>query len=494
MDQTVSACKYITTSCLNFMKVNDLIIKMVDDHYFDLQMMANYVFDIDNDTKPLSKENNFYTRIIDVQKQYDPKYPDMPLFTDENMIKLELIVKDILHKLSNNLITKSKYLSDIVSIEFFGSGAVSSTILLKVYQKVSENQVMPLIVKIIPFRYPEHYNYIPLDKTEANIFITQYIEAPGYALFLKEAWMYCFSKNELAKYTPTFTCIDDCYIIEGLPVSDIQSLSQIYDSYSKRRIEAGKSLPYKKWFNTLLDENSDLSVREAIFKAKYGCFEMQQIDGILEDISQKEGVFNLSMIFEYLYTKVVAAFIGKIIFTDDHFGNVAYSMVDYGRIYKIKCNGLQYKFYMPPGKMVQFIDLERYVFNYSPYDIYTNSALERIPEKDFQKMRREISFKKSEHLDEIKSSYTKNNYIFDKSLSSLLDGKVINEKSFSDPKEYKIMLQILTSSFIHDIKTFCQIMEINLPDYYLKPINGINSSEHYLDLDDRSLQVIKNVL
>ena len=59
-----------------------------------------------------------------------------------------------------------------------------------------------------------------------------------------------------------------------------------------------------------------------------------------------------------------------------------------------------------------------------------------------------------------------------------------------DPKEYEIMLQILTSPFIHDIKTFCQIMESNLPQKYLEPTTNTEIIEYYLDLDNNSLRVI----
>lgn len=479
----VEACEYKTQSCINFGKINNLIIKMVDDHYFDLQMYANFVFDIDNEKNELSTENNFYKRIIEVQNKYDPEYPNMPLFTKEHMIKLQNIVTNSLSIIKDNEITANQYLSNIVDMQFFGSGAASSAILLKARRHLSDDNYMSLIIKIIPFQLPYHYNYLPLSDKEKKEFIWTYIEAPSYALFLKEAWMYCFTKNELSKYTPTFTCISNCYIINGLPIKGLNELQQIYRPFAQKRISTGKKLPYKKWFNKLIDTNTDPNIKEAILSAKYGCFEMKQIEGTLEDISNEPGAFNLSIIFEYLYTKIVAAFIGRVIFTDDHFGNVAFNNVEYVRAYKIKCNGCNYNFYMPPGKMVQFIDLERYVFNFSRYDIYTNTALRSIPDIDFKD--------ENNHLNKIRDNYDKNNYIFDKSLTELL-GSSIGEKNFLDKSEYQIMLRILTSPFIQDIKTFCQIMEINLPEKYLSPPKSELVQKYYLDLDDNSLRIISN--
>ncbi len=137
--------------------------------------------------------------------------------------------------------------------------------------------------------------------------------------------------------------------------------------------------------------------------AEYGCFEMQQIDGTFDGIFDNKFKLNLSMIFEYLYTKVVAAYVGKIIFTDDHFGNIAYINVDYVRAYHLICNGCKYDFYMPSKKMVQFIDLERYIFNYTSYDIYTNTALKSIKLNDDGSL--------NDINDQIKNTYLKNNFI-----------------------------------------------------------------------------------
>lgn len=482
-------CSFKSETCLNFAKVNDLVIQMVNDYYFDLQMLANFVFDIDNDIEPLSDNNNFYSRIKQVQQKYKNEYPDMPLFTQQNMEKLYNNVRQILQKIDANNISTKKYLSNINKIEFFGSGALSSTILLKMYRRMPSNpdKIIPLIVKLIPFEYPQHYKYIQLKNIEKNKFITEYIESPGYALFIKEAWMYCFSKNELVKYTPTFTCIENCYIIDGLPVNNIKYLSEIYNVFKNKKISQGKNLPYKKWFDTLLNPKSSLQLRKDIFNSKYGCFEMRQIEGTLDDLTNIPQSYNLSLVFEYLYTKVVTAFIAKIIFTDDHLGNVAYITVDHARAYTIKCNGCNYLFVMPPGRMIQFIDLERYVFNYSRYDIYTNTALRNIPDYDFNSM------SNLNRVSTIRSSYTKNNYAFDKGIDTLLTNTSV-KNSFVNTTEYGIMTEILGSPFVHDIKTFCQIMEYNLPKKYLCRIPNVQTYEYMLDLDDDSLRVITNVV
>lgn len=477
-------CKYTYKSCITFGQINPYVIKLVLDHYFDLQMYANFVFEIDNDRANLSTTNNFLSKVKSVQQKYNPKYPSNPLFVPINMKNMTLLVHQILRIIAKDIVSANEYLNDVISLEFFGSGAASSAILLKVYKKAPDdpNAVLPFIVKLFPFQLIHHYSHLMFDDAQKQLFIQRYIEAPAYALFIKEAWMYCFSKNELSKYTPTFTCVGNCCIINGLPVPNLETLINIYNPFMQKKIIAGKKLPYKKWFNLLLDSNVNNNLKIQIMNSDYGCFEMRQIEGTLDDIADKPGALNLSMVFEYLYSKVVAAYVGRIIFTDDHFGNVAFITVDYGRTYKIKCNGCIYQFFMKAGKMVQFIDLERYVFNFSQYDIYTNTALRSIPKEDFPN---NLCF------DRIKKVYDKNDYIFDKSLNAFMS-KSISENSFEDKSEYMQMLKILSSPFVHDIKTFCQIMETNLPQSYMmnKPEN-ITSKEYYLDLDDEDLRRIK---
>lgn len=470
----VKACDYPTQSCTEFMKINDLIIEMVNKHYFDLQMYANFVLEIDNDPNELSKDNNFLTKINKVKNKYTKNYPDMPLFTDSNMSELENLVIKMMDSIKNINISPSSYLSNVYQMVFFGSGHASPAILLKISKKIDNDKIMPLIVKFVPLQFPHHNEHLP-----SNDYIKKYIEYPSTAIYLKEAWMYCFSKNVLSQYTPTFTCISNCYIINGFPIKNLEELKRIYQPFAGKLISAGKNLPYKKWFDILLTKKSD--IKDRILASSYGCFEMQEIEGTLDDIIDKNGTFTLSLLFEYLYTKVISAHVGRIIFTDDHFGNVAYITVDYTRKYSIKCNGIMHYFYMPPGKMVQFIDLERYVFNYSQYNIYTNTALKSIKEDEYKNT--------TPQFNRVRSAYKKNNYIFDKSLSSLLDNS-FNKKSFKDEKEYLIMLNILNSHFVHDVKTFCQIMETNLPEKYLNPQSTTKVHEYYIDLDDVTNQTI----
>lgn len=480
MSIIVNPCAYKTQSCINFDKVDDLMIQLVNDHYFDLQMFANFVLDIDNNRY---QQKNFVQKILAVQQQYNPQYPNMSLFTPQNMSKLKNLVDTILNRIPQNHITASDYLRNIANYSFFGGGALSPTILLRINKKIpgQPNAVMPLVVKFVPLQFLYYPNN--LSESRAKIFTETYVEAPSYAIYLKEAWMYCFTQNHLTKYTPTFNCISDCYIIKGFPFSNLNDLRKIYASYEQDLIRKKKSIPFKRWFNLLIKTNTNKSISDTILSSEFGCFEMKEIQGTLDDLIKVGRQFNLSILFEYLYGKMIAAYIGKIILTDDHFGNVGFITVDYYREYNIICNGCKFTFYMPPGRMIQFIDLERYVFNFSQYDIYTNTALKQIPNKDFSNA--------SHHLADINNEYIFNRYIFDKTIATFLNPK-FNSNQFYYPMEHQIMLLILKSPFVHDIKTFCSIMDANLPvNYKTKPSTGRIAS-YTINLDDESIKIINN--
>lgn len=459
-------CSHYTKSCESFSKIDTQILELIASHYYDLQMYSIHIANIDNSANKISNKYNFSTLIDKTKNSY--KKSEIPLFEHDNMIKLRNLVSKMFGNLQDIFIKSKKYAQDLTDIEFFGSGDLSLSILLRARRKIDENTVTsPFIIKLTPLNMSHHYSSIHYD----DEFIQTYIISPSYAIFIKEAWMYCFSKTKLSQYTPTFACISNCYILNGFPL-DLQSLSKIFVSYAEQRTRENKYIPYKKWFNILMDATSNKRTKQTIMEEAYGCFEIKQVNGTLEDLINVPQSLNLSIIFEYLYTKIVAAFVGRVIFTDDHIGNIGYINVDYARQYTIKCNGCNYNFYMPPGKMVQFIDLERYVFNFSKYEIYTNDALKEDA--------------KNHNNNFTKKSYYKNSYIGDKTISLFIGKREMNKSLFETSEEYDIMLRILTSKFIHDIKTFCQIMYYNLPKTYLTKPENVDIDTYQIDLDDQN--------
>jgi hypothetical protein len=492
MSKYIQACDVVSRSCLLFDKVNLELIDLVNHHYYDLQMYANFVFDIDNDPEPLSSTNNFIVKIANVKNEYESK-ESLPLFLNDNMDRLSQLINIISSKLTNDVISHQKYLENVVSMSIFGSGAASPTILMNIVKAINsttyehEQLYEPLIVKFIPLQFVHHYDYLPEDfKNKTDIY--KYIEAPSMALYYKEAWMYCFTKNHIKKYTPGFTCIGECNIIDGLPVLGSQPLNDIKilnDNFKIDRQSRGKKVPYKKWFEILTNDKYSLQLRTAILNMKYGSFEMMKIDGTLDDLID-ENKLDLSLIFEYLYSKVICAFIGRVIFTDDHFGNVAYRTVRHARHYHIKSKNIQYDFYMSDPNMIQFIDLERYVFNYGPFDIYTNSALKKVSDKDFNPNK----FKLNDAFESIENTYKSNNYIFDKGISTLRNKKEVTSDNFIVSDEYYPMLDIINDSTFGYIDTFCVIMNKSLPNSYKTPPKNVRIEHYSIDLDDNSLRVI----
>ena len=532
----------------NFMNITDMILLMINNHYYDLQMYANFVICIENyvrgNSEQLSDTYNIATQITTTRHKYGNT-----LFHEDEMSRLAKIVKEIMYQLSDMHITSNKYLIDVKQIDFFKYGALSSTLLLKGI-KIATN--MPVIMKIFPCKMKHHYEYIP-----KNMNVYDYIESPLYALFFKEAWMFHFGKVQLIQYTSAFDCITGCYIMHGLPFNTIGE----FKAMCQRASMIHGSSNTKRWIRYLMSEKTDNMINNMDF----AFIEMNQIEGTLESLidemrvlTQKIDDFvtetylsdtslaqirvtktrianniinkkinkknvprselyslrivsdvifhqeyirkrlnlknnlihalsskkiNLSIFFEYMYAKLVAAYIGRIIFTDDHFGNIAYITVDYVRHYKIKCNGCDYHFYMPPGKMVQFIDLERYIFNYSEYDIYTNDALKNIPDEEFDLA--------SPRINNTKEKYLKNEFIYDKCIYAFANPEELHPNFFESEHDYNIMTNILMDHFVYDIKTFCQSMSTYLPRYYMTNPSSPNTHDYYIDLDNNDIRIIK---
>lgn len=132
--------------------------------------------------------------------------------------------------------------------------------------------------------------------------------------------------------------------------------------------------------------------------------------------------------------------------------------------------------------MVRLIDLERYIFNYSKYNICTNSASQSIPKNDFVK---------NNNLHQKK--FLRNEFIFDNGIFAFMDPDILYPESFADNTEYNIMINIFMDDFVYDIKTFCQIMFTCLPIYiYMALPKNCKVCDYYIDLDDNTTRIIEN--
>ena len=398
------------------------------------------------------------------------------------MKNLEVIILNILAKIPRTIISASEYLSDIYDQRFFATGDASPTILLSCKRRIDKNRSIPLIVKIVPINFPHHAQVIKNTENNIEAFTKTYINTPSYAIFFKEAWMYCFARSVLSKYTPTFACIANCTITKGLPIENLDVINRGFLKYNGQMVVDGKNPIHKKWFNILTKMDDESSkIREELRNARYGCFEMQQIDGTLYDYLEYGGKLDIGIVFEFMYTKLVAAFIGRIIFTDDHLSNVGYINTKVVRCYNIRCKGCNYSFYVE-GPMVSFIDLERYIFNYSRYDVYTNRALMYLPESDFTN----IDNEHKTNMKRVRDMYKNNFYNADKGIDIILKGLPI--KTYKSKDEYNAIIDICDSNFSHDIKTFCQIFDAVIPSSYKTKPESNNIVNYYLNLDDDSIR------
>lgn len=548
LGKNLDVCDYKSASCPTFNDVNHIIIGMVNKYYHDLIYYANMVAIIESVTEPISDNNNIFKRFADAIAYYEKKFPGKTILDVDGLIDLERKNEILLQSVKSIYIQGNKLKETMKNLSFFGTGDVSPSILLKYDKIVQEKNInyrMPVITKLVPIELPHHcfvHTGSNLNKEQTRN-ILQHLSAYNMSIFMKEAWLYCFTKNHIQKLVPMFNCIANCYILDGLPVGKLEMI----DIYNEHVYKNNKHSSYKKWIEVFCNINLNDNVDIDIIKSKYGCFEMKEIEGTLESISEK---LSISILFEYLYSKLILSYVGRIILTDDHFNNLAYITVNYWRHYSIKCNGCEYNFYMKPGKMLQFIDLERYIFNYSPYDIYTTKALFEIPNDKL--------FRLNNNMNRINSQNNSNNsMINDRGINTLvsivssnsstpskpskplkssdISPEIIHNKqsaedvflnyansesseyesseyelstddsqsggglfrgnklyAFESSNEEYIAKNILRSPFIYDTKTFCQIMETYLPTEYVEPPVDKSNIKHYrMDLDDDSLRIIK---
>jgi len=374
-------CKYQSGTCQIFDHLTDDMIHLVKNFYYTLQIYSNNVFDMDNSTTAIGPGNNFGSAILAQRLNKTtgilvrPDYMNLLL---ENVIKLvggSSMVNTNGEKIASIIVGNGDsdvnyYRSLLSNVTFFGGGDLSPTIIIK-----ATRNDMPLIIKISPLKFPVQDMYAVKESDEISI--GRDIESPNIAIYYKEAFMYCFTKQHLQQYCPTFNCIAECLITEGF-LFEHDEFVNMYAPYAEKRQKSGKKPFNKKWMNEYI-------AHPDIYKnQRFGIFELAQIEGTFMDIyetNQKninsKDRIDLGMIFEYFYAKLVSSVVGRVIFTDDHFGNVAYITVNYWRHYTIVSGGVKYEWYIPPGKMIQFIDLERYVFDLGETDVYTNAVLKK---------------------------------------------------------------------------------------------------------------------
>lgn len=435
----MSVCTTPSKSCTTMTQLlTPDIIFIVEYFYLTLQIYANNIFDTDNTTQPITNEN-FGTAIV--KERSNPQTGQ--LVAPEYMEKLHQRILQMLSKAGDLIESGNIYYNELSDIQFFGGGDLSPTIIIS-----ATRNGLPLVIKIVPIEFPHQAAYasrIP------NIDVNRDIASPSLAIYFKEAFMYCFSKIYLQKYTPTFNCIAECKIISNFPIPYDQ-FKALYIAYAEKRAAQGKPQFNKRWLAEYFERPQEFT------NVNFGIYEMSKIEGTFSDMYKKGELFNLGLIFEYFYTKLVSSVIGRIIFTDDHFGNVAYITVDYWRHYTVITGGIKFDWYIPPGRMVQFIDLERYVFNYSEYDLYTNTKLK---------------------AGDLPNNIVSNQYMYN---SALIDKTVLNflnifnrhaEASVFAPDEVDYAKRIMSNAALGYNASFGLIFNDLPPRYKSRPQTGI---------------------
>ena len=180
--------------------ITEIIIRLINNHYYDLQMFANYVIGVDNDTRELAKDNNISTRIMQISKLYST---EKMLFNVYNMESIMNYVYDM-----DNSTEQMKINPKYAGFDFFNCGSVSASV---IFRKDD------IILKIFPCQLLHHYSFLS-DKISKQT-ICRDFESPILAIFYKEAWMYFFCRNVMSSYTTAYECVLNCGTTRGFPIS-----------------------------------------------------------------------------------------------------------------------------------------------------------------------------------------------------------------------------------------------------------------------------------
>jgi hypothetical protein len=215
------------------------------------------------------------------------------------------------------------------------------------------------IVKIYPTNFSnivgDKDDYLPyLNSQNKKTRLDNYMDF----LFMREGLIGCWIKNTLLlpQISPTFACIYDSYKMRGLLIDKDKFINTVHADQMSRNNKFDKN-----WITDILDTHKYPNYWETkIMTSHFGFIEMEKLDDSLENIINAGTEFDLDIIFEILYSKLVLMFYGNVYILDDHARNIMTRRTDVVRHYEITRRKTIYNFYVSNPNMVKFIDFERF--------------------------------------------------------------------------------------------------------------------------------------
>lgn len=272
----------------------------------------------------------------------------------------------LIHNFENGFIIKKKmdYVSrkplkksyTLVSSEMFGTGNLSISLLLGLkYTDEDTGIIYDSIAKIYPINF---LNIVDHNKDYQKIFNGEKRRERFHRffnfMFMREGLIGCWIKKYLldTNVSPTFACIYDSYKIKGLMIDK--------DKFAKA-VTLNKEKFNKKWIRDIDNKDIENYWEQKISTTHFGYIEMEKMDYTLYDFMQNDrGIFDLDIIFEILYSKLVLMFYGNVYMLDDHANNIMLQKTDIIRHYQITRRKTTYNFYIRYPYLVKYIDFERF--------------------------------------------------------------------------------------------------------------------------------------
>lgn len=361
MISNISPCpKFASDGCIKLINKKSLLFDIDKGSYNDL---VNITFFIGN-------YERFFASVID--KQIITK--NFKNLEENNFIKnmssIRKNLEGLIHKYNslNNILTKKSKVDNeiiesnysILNCNILGTGNLTLSLILEMEYQNSTNSIEKYnsVAKIYPINLS---NLVNNDRAYTDNFKSgndfKKLDYFMDYLFMREAMIGCWIKNILINknVSSTFACIYDVYKLKGLPLSQ----EDFNSKYSKKYNPSLQTRSHgKRWLHNIINTPNQWNI---VQNTHFGFIEMEKLDVTLFDhyyIDRKN--YNLGIIFEILYSKLVLMFFGNVYMTDDHANNIMLKKTNTIRHYKLKRRNTIYDFYIQNHNIVKFIDFERF--------------------------------------------------------------------------------------------------------------------------------------
>jgi hypothetical protein len=355
-----------TCSQLNETKMRKSLVYASNTFLNYINNFVSYIGTLERQTADYSSHDRYFAAMIAILNAIELTKPDSFFQRVKKINDALKINVNVENKGGKFFIEKKKKIGSTViktkhelfECSLFGAGNLSPTIILKLnYANFNEDKNEVSIINVVAKTYPitahlinHHSKHITDPELQ-----TRFTDMMKF-MYYREALIGCWVRDNLLintgtskKKTATFMCVNDTYIVKGLPLSK-----------KKLAFENKNMKNHKYWLTDYLNAPAGKYPKNMLTESLFGVIEMEKVDMTLQDFLNKGSLFGFGMLFEIMYSKLVLSFYGNVYMLDDHFENIMVKATDRIRKYIITYRNSKYVFFVDNNCIIKYIDLERF--------------------------------------------------------------------------------------------------------------------------------------